>query len=59
MAMWGRWPLCDEAIAWLKQPPAERIARRRSRDERIAAVAREVLAADLPGALAYLQEKDR
>jgi hypothetical protein len=59
LARWNYWPLCDEAIAWLKQSPADRAARRLRREARIAAVAREVLAADLPGALAYLQEEDQ
>jgi hypothetical protein len=53
LAKRGCWPLPARALAWLAKPPAERARCRKRRERRIAAVVRDLLAADLPEAIAY------
>jgi hypothetical protein len=52
------WPLPSRALAWLAEPPAARTRRRERRERGLAAVVREVLAADLPEAVAYLTRRN-
>jgi hypothetical protein len=52
------WPLPPPALAWLAEPPRARGRRRRRCAERVAAVVRDVLAAELPEAVAYLGRRN-
>ncbi len=54
LAQSGCWPLPSLALGWLGEPPAERARRRKRREQRIAAVVREVMVAELPEAINYL-----
>jgi hypothetical protein len=59
LAKCGYWPLSAQALAWLTRSPSERARRRRRLDRRIAAVVREIMAADLPAALDVIKELQR
>jgi hypothetical protein len=48
------WPLPAPARDWLARPPGDETRRRNRRKLQITAVVREVLAAELPEAFAYL-----
>ncbi len=48
------WPLSERAIRFLGRTPAERRRSRGRFERRVAEVVREVLAADLPAAVAFL-----
>jgi hypothetical protein len=50
------WPLPPEALRYLAEPPRARARRGRRLDRRIAAVVRDVLAAELPEAIAAIGE---
>jgi hypothetical protein len=54
LARSGYWPLPPRALAWLAEPPLERTRRRRRWSRRIEAVVRDMLAAELPEAVALL-----
>jgi hypothetical protein len=58
LARFGYWPLPPQALAWLAESPWARACRRRRWADRIAAVVREVLAAELPAAVAYLARQN-
>jgi hypothetical protein len=51
------WPLSQRALNWISEAPQDRARRRRRKDLRIANIAVDVLAADLPAALDYLLQK--
>lgn len=53
------WPLPERALAWLAEPPRDRARRWRRRERRVAAVVREVLAAELPAAVEFLLGRRR
>jgi len=57
LARWSYWPLPARALAWLAEPPGERARRRQRTAQRIEAVTRLLLAADLPDAVAYLARR--
>jgi hypothetical protein len=54
LATLGYWPLPAPARAWLAEPPAERARRRKRWERRIRAVVLDILAAELPGAVAVV-----
>lgn len=54
LAKCGYWPLPARVLAWFAFPPAERSRRQRHWERRVEAVARRLLAAELPEAVAYL-----
>ncbi|HKI32953.1 MAG TPA: hypothetical protein VKA46_13960 [Gemmataceae bacterium] len=58
LAKCGCWPLPARALAWLVESPADRVRRCRRRNRRIAAVVRDLLAAELPEAVAMLLRRD-
>src|SRR5215470_12668714 len=58
LAKCGYWPLPPRALAWLGESPADRARRRKRQERRIAAVVRELLAAELPEAIAYLAGRE-
>jgi hypothetical protein len=58
LAKCGYWPLPAPALAWLAVSPADRVRRRQRRDRRIMAVVRDLLAAELPEAVALLLRRE-
>jgi hypothetical protein len=53
------WPLPQQVLARLAEPPSVRARRRQRSVQRIQAVARRLLAADLPGALDAIRYMER
>jgi hypothetical protein len=54
LAKCGYWPLPARALAWVGEPPADRARRQRKWRRRVEAVVRELVAAELPEAVALL-----
>jgi hypothetical protein len=58
LAREGAYPLPARALVRIAEPPAARACRRRRQDRRIAAVVRDLLADELPEAVALLLRSD-